>query len=1214
MTSPTNTRLLITLDGKQAEKMLTILTNKSDKLKEEIRDLNKKRIDIGLTGNEAKRFDTLKKELRETRKAARETARQVADVSSTLNRLSSAPIQEIKRAITAVTAQMSKLDRNTDRYAQRQKQLTLLKAELDRINGSGEKTASTFDGINKTIKRLASYVVVYMGFNLLKDGLRKLYDMNVALSDQLSDIEKTTNITGESLHELSDDINRIDTRTSVEELNKLAAVAGKIGVQGKKDVLEFVKAGNIINVALGEDLGEDAIKNIAKLNDVLGVTKELGVERSLLATGSAINELGQNSTANEGYLVDFAQRLGGIAAQSGLTIQQVLALGSVTDQLGQNVEVSATALNKVITTIVSDSGQVAKAIGVTKEELQGMLDKSTWDALLFVLEKLAGKGGLAAIAPLMGDLGSDGARLTQVISALTSNTEKLYREIGISNRAFSEATSVVKEYEKKNNNLAATIEKIGKNIKYWFLDSKLVDWLNHVAIRIERLTRAGNSAYDNFKKQDTVVKNLTSNISPLLDKIDALKDPKSKEEQEALSEALQQVANTIPGAVTWMDKYGNALGINTERAREFIKAQQVILKTDNAKAIKEAEEELYKLRGEQIKQLERMEEVSGKGSFTTSSTIGGGMFGGQTIFYEEKDQKKIQEESDKLIYLNAKIDETKKRIKELSGENLSDLLKGTDQTKSTVENALIQSDKERKKALEDAQKRIDIWLQKKKNALTESYMESQKNEEQERISQEEFNKAMEALEMEALNKKLAIIGLEPAAQEQIKGQILSIRQKMMEDIVKIQKEVENILLDADPIKKEEKEYEERLRALGIFGKKKEELTKEQLDALRLLETDHNDKLTDIERKLRRDQERRAELRYTQKFDEEKFKREMEINEEQMTIDRQIQMGGNLEGDLFDKQMQLHLKKMSLLEDEKKMREDVGASTEDVMKRMADVENDMFSLEAERFKRNTDIYKQYASQMGEAFGQILSGQQNALESFGDATIDILFDILEKIINAKLVELAATSVTTVGKATAESMATPDSVLTFGAAGAARAAVLTGLITAAIAAAKAGLKGLLHGGSEERTPANVTGKRVVKGYVSGGFVPAEGYTGNGGTYEVAGVVHGGEYVIPKRLMRNRMVFNYARVIETLRERTKWQGPMSPNGFAGGGGVRTEVPPISMQSDPQLVGVMGAMLTLLKKLDNNGVQAYTTLNVSNITKLQNKLETSRARGSRKH
>lgn len=467
--------VILTLDGKQADKMLDVLRKKSETLGNEIKDLGNKRLSVGLSGQEAQRLDALNKEFRETRRQARELANQTRDVSSVLNKLSTAPIKAIKDAIRATEASMQKLDRSTAKYAERKKQLALLRGELARINEEGGKNIKVFNQIAQTAKRLASYVLVYAGFNELVAGMRKMYEMNVALSDQLSDIEKTTGIAGQELAELSNDINRIDTRTSVEELNKLAVAAGKIGIKGKDNVLAFVDAGNKINVALGEDLGEDAIKNIAKLNDVLGITEKLGVEKALLSTGSAINELGQNSTASEAYLVDFAQRLGGIANQAKISMPQILALASASDQLGQNVEVSATAMNKVITTLVSKTGQVAKAIGISQKELQDALDVSTWEGLMLVLEKLSGKGGLAAIAPLMGDLGSDGARLTAVIASLSSNTEVLKREVELSNKAFTEATSIEAEYEKKNNNLAGTIEKIGKNIRRWFLGSGIVD-------------------------------------------------------------------------------------------------------------------------------------------------------------------------------------------------------------------------------------------------------------------------------------------------------------------------------------------------------------------------------------------------------------------------------------------------------------------------------------------------------------------------------------------------------------------------------------------------------------------------------------------------------------------------------------------------------------------------------------------------------------------
>ena len=50
----------------------------------------------------------------------------------------------------------------------------------------------------------------------------------------------------------------MDTRTTRESLNELAVDAGKLGIEGSKNILDFVDAGNQINVALSEDLGADA--------------------------------------------------------------------------------------------------------------------------------------------------------------------------------------------------------------------------------------------------------------------------------------------------------------------------------------------------------------------------------------------------------------------------------------------------------------------------------------------------------------------------------------------------------------------------------------------------------------------------------------------------------------------------------------------------------------------------------------------------------------------------------------------------------------------------------------------------------------------------------------------------------------------------------------------------------------------------------------------
>ena len=140
------------------------------------------------------------------------------------------------------------------------------------------------------------------------------------------------------------------TRTSREKLNNLAVDAGKLCITCKKDILGFVDAANQIDVAPGEDLGEGAIKNIGKIVNVFEKsTKDLesmDLKGKMLAVGSAINELGSGSTASEEYMVAFAGRIGGIATQAGITVDQVLGYASGLDQNMQALEVSATSRQK----------------------------------------------------------------------------------------------------------------------------------------------------------------------------------------------------------------------------------------------------------------------------------------------------------------------------------------------------------------------------------------------------------------------------------------------------------------------------------------------------------------------------------------------------------------------------------------------------------------------------------------------------------------------------------------------------------------------------------------------------------------------------------------------------------------------------------------------------------------------------------------------------
>ena len=219
---------------------------------------------------------------------------------------------------------------------------------------------------------------------------------------------------------LNEAFQNMDTRTSRQQLNELAQEAGRLGKNTLESVQGYVEAADIIHVAL-DDLGEGATQTIAKLTNIFGVDKMLGTKDAMLAVGSTVNELSQNCTASSSYLVEFAQRMAGIGASAGLTIPQILAFGAVLDANGQKVEMSATAIQKVINNLANKNQEFASRLGLDAQKLNETLKHSARDGIMMFLQALhdiGEKGGYEnatmVLAPAFKDMGMDaGARHTR---------------------------------------------------------------------------------------------------------------------------------------------------------------------------------------------------------------------------------------------------------------------------------------------------------------------------------------------------------------------------------------------------------------------------------------------------------------------------------------------------------------------------------------------------------------------------------------------------------------------------------------------------------------------------------------------------------------------------------------------------------------------------------------------------------------------------------
>lgn len=445
-----------------------------EKLKKSLEEYKKK-----LEVSDTKGLKKIEDALSTIEKKQKSSVLSAEELNKVILTLKTAPLEDLQKAAAQLQQELSEAERDTREYMEASMNLRRVNEQINEVKRSWQEHDNQ---IVATIKRLTSYVLVYAGFNEVVGRIKQLYQANLQLSDSLADIEKTTGLSTESVAELSREIDSIDTRTAQQELHDLAYEAGKLGISAKEDVLEFVKAGNQLLVALGEDLGgAEAVRQLMKVNAILGETQKLGVEKALLATGSAINEISQTSRASAGPIVDVVNRIGAIGEAAGLSMSDLIALAGTLDALGQHAEMGGTALNTFISTLTSNTTEVAQAVGLSDDYLKNLIEQGkTIQAVIAVFEKMNAMGGLDVLAPIMKDLGSDGERIKQVLVTLSSGVDELKTQVFTSSRAFKEATSVTDEYNIKNENAMAIMQRMGNAIKESFINSGFVEWLTDV--------------------------------------------------------------------------------------------------------------------------------------------------------------------------------------------------------------------------------------------------------------------------------------------------------------------------------------------------------------------------------------------------------------------------------------------------------------------------------------------------------------------------------------------------------------------------------------------------------------------------------------------------------------------------------------------------------------------------------------------------------------
>lgn len=420
--------------------------------------------------SEKAKIPQLQSDLKAAEKRVASATEKLKKFQDTLKNLDTASFNDLYKASKELEAQIKRLKPGTEEYIAATHDLQAVKTRLadirkamSAVNEETTKSTSIMTrGANFFNKYWSMFDTTVRTITGVSMKFRQCAEDAAKLDDVYADVMKTTGLLHDEVADLDKELMKIDTRTSREQLLLLARDAGKLGIQGKENILGFVRAADQIQVALGEDLGEGAIKNLGKIADVFGLTKEMGIEQSLLSIASAVNALGQASTASEAYLVEFTQRLAGVGAMAGLSVQDILGFASGLDQSAMKVEMAATAFQKFLMKMYEDTATFAGYAGMKVEEFSELLKNDANTAIVTVMQAMNGQDGFASLVPMFDQMGLDGARAVTVLSSMTQNIEAVTEAQALANVEFAKGTSVSEEYATKNNNLQAELEKARK--------------------------------------------------------------------------------------------------------------------------------------------------------------------------------------------------------------------------------------------------------------------------------------------------------------------------------------------------------------------------------------------------------------------------------------------------------------------------------------------------------------------------------------------------------------------------------------------------------------------------------------------------------------------------------------------------------------------------------------------------------------------------------
>ena len=265
----------------------------------------------------------------------------LSDIQKQYNVTDTSKIDETRESLTKLKTAVENHEKAIDSATIENKQFT---NSIKDITSEAKKSSDATSKLGDRLKKAFQYFTFYDALQLAKRGFREMVDVIFDLDDALVELQKVSNLSGDSLESF--------TRKAY----ALGAEISKSGSSILKASAEFARAGfadeellNLAEASLKLTSIGDGLTNVTdSATTLIAVMRGYGKDTSeVTSIMDAINNTSNNAAVSFSQLSEALTRMSGTMSASNVEFHQAIGMFTAINEVLQNMEMSSTALNSL---------------------------------------------------------------------------------------------------------------------------------------------------------------------------------------------------------------------------------------------------------------------------------------------------------------------------------------------------------------------------------------------------------------------------------------------------------------------------------------------------------------------------------------------------------------------------------------------------------------------------------------------------------------------------------------------------------------------------------------------------------------------------------------------------------------------------------------------------------------------------------------------------